>query len=49
MHGRSPWLQAVHFEGSPELAGQIVDVAIKGATLNSLSGDLAGQSKEVAA
>ena len=49
MHGRSPWLQAVHFDGTPELAGQIIDVTITGATLNSLSGALVKQMKEVAA
>ena len=38
MHGRSPWLQAVHFDGAEDLAGQIIDVEIIGATLNSLSG-----------
>ena len=40
MHGRSPWMQAVHFDGPEHLSGQIVDVRIAGATLNSLSGDL---------
>jgi len=49
MHGRSPWLQSVHFDGAPELSGQIVDVAIAGATMSSLSGDLTKPSKEVAA
>ncbi len=49
MHGRSPWLQSVHFDGAPELSGQIVDVAIGGATMSSLSGTLTKQSKEVAA
>ena len=49
MHGRSPWLQSVHFDGAQELSGQIVDVAIAGATMSSLAGALAKQSKEVAA
>ncbi len=49
MHGRSPWLQSVHFDGAPELSGQIVDVAIGGATMSSLSGALAKQPKEVVA
>jgi tRNA-2-methylthio-N6-dimethylallyladenosine synthase len=40
MHGRSPWMQAVHFDGGPELAGQIIDVRIVGASLNSLTGQL---------
>ena len=41
MHGRSPYLQAVHFEGPESLNGQIVDVKIVGASLNSLTGQLA--------
>ena len=41
MHGRSPYLQAVHFEGPETLNGQIVDVKIVGASLNSLTGELA--------
>ena len=49
MHGRSPWLQAIHFDGTEDLAGQIVDVKVDGATLNSLSGELARSTKEVAA
>ena len=49
MHGRSPWLQAVHFDGTAELAGQIIDVEIVGSSLNSLTGQLPNQSKEVAA
>ena len=49
MHGRSPWLQAVHFDAAPDLVGQIVDVSIEGASLNSLSGALPGQTAEVAA
>ena len=39
-HGRSPWMQAVHFDGPEELTGEIVDVKITGASLNSLSGEL---------
>ncbi len=38
IHGRSPWMQAVHFDGDEALVGQIVDVDITGATLNSLAG-----------
>ena len=49
MHGRSPWLQAVHFDAAPDLVGQIIDVTIEGASLNSLSGVLPGQTAEVAA
>ena len=39
LHGRSPWMQAVHFDADEHHIGQIVDVKIVGATLNSLSGD----------
>jgi tRNA-2-methylthio-N6-dimethylallyladenosine synthase len=38
LHGRSPWLQAVHFDGPEHLMGQMVDVMIDAASLNSLSG-----------
>jgi tRNA-2-methylthio-N6-dimethylallyladenosine synthase len=40
MHGRSPYLQGVHFEGAPDLVGRVVDVAISGATQNSITGAL---------
>ncbi|WOR14903.1 tRNA (N6-isopentenyl adenosine(37)-C2)-methylthiotransferase MiaB [Hyphomonas sp. FCG-A18] len=40
MHGRSPWLQAVHFDGAEDLSGQIIDIEIVGSSLNSLSGKL---------
>ncbi|MEM7660751.1 MAG: tRNA (N6-isopentenyl adenosine(37)-C2)-methylthiotransferase MiaB [Pseudomonadota bacterium] len=40
LHGRSPYLQAVHFDGPDYLVGQIVDVVITGASLNSLKGEL---------
>ena len=39
-HGRSPWMQSVHFDGAEDLTGQIVDVAIDHATMSSLSGEL---------
>jgi tRNA-2-methylthio-N6-dimethylallyladenosine synthase len=39
LHGRSPYLQAVHFEGPDALIGQIVPVRIIGASLNSLTGE----------
>ncbi|WP_300391143.1 tRNA (N6-isopentenyl adenosine(37)-C2)-methylthiotransferase MiaB [Henriciella sp.] len=39
MHGRSPWMQAVHFDAPGHLIGQIVDVKVVGATLNSLAGE----------
>ena len=38
MHGRSPYLQAVHFENATAKVGDIIDVRISGATQNSLSG-----------
>lgn len=40
LHGRSPYLQAVHVQGSPALIGEIATVEIVGATKNSLSGVL---------
>ena len=46
-HGRSPWMQAVHFNGPENLTGEIVDVKITDASLNSLSGDLV-RTREVA-
>ena len=39
-HGRSPWMQAVHFDAPDHLVGEIVDVKVVGSTLNSLTGDL---------
>ncbi|WP_018148522.1 tRNA (N6-isopentenyl adenosine(37)-C2)-methylthiotransferase MiaB [Henriciella marina] len=41
MHGRSPWMQSVHFDGPEHLVGQIVDVKVVGSTLNSLAGEYA--------
>ncbi|WP_300381737.1 tRNA (N6-isopentenyl adenosine(37)-C2)-methylthiotransferase MiaB [Henriciella sp.] len=41
MHGRSPWMQAIHFDAPDHLIGQIVDVKVVGATLNSLTGEYA--------
>ncbi len=43
MHGRSPYLQAVHFDGPESLTGRIVDVKVRSASLNSLTGELIGQ------
>ncbi|MEM1151728.1 MAG: tRNA (N6-isopentenyl adenosine(37)-C2)-methylthiotransferase MiaB [Pseudomonadota bacterium] len=40
LHGRSPYLQAIHFQGPEGLDGQIVDVEVVGSSLNSLSGEL---------
>ncbi len=48
LHGRSPYLQAVHFDGEAELIGQIVEVDIIAASLNSLTGVLP-QAREAAA
>ena len=48
LHGRSPYLQAVHFEGDVGLIGHIVEVDIVGASLNSLTGMLP-QAGEAAA
>ena len=39
LHGRSPRMQAVHFDAPESLMGQIVDVKVVGATLNSLAGE----------
>jgi tRNA-2-methylthio-N6-dimethylallyladenosine synthase len=38
MHGRSPYLQAVHFDGAPDLVGRLVEVAIVTSSQNSLGG-----------
>ncbi|KAF0183074.1 MAG: tRNA (N6-isopentenyl adenosine(37)-C2)-methylthiotransferase MiaB [Hyphomonadaceae bacterium] len=40
MHGRSPYLQSVHFDGAPDLVGRTIDVRISGSTQNSLAGAL---------
>ena len=40
LHGRSPWMQAVHFDGPDHLMGSIVETEIIGASLNSLTGQL---------
>jgi len=40
MHGRSPYLQSVHFDGAIDLIGRIVEVSIVAATQNSISGSL---------
>ena len=41
MAGRTPWLNPVHFDGSPDLAGQLVPVRILAGHPNSLTGALA--------
>jgi tRNA-2-methylthio-N6-dimethylallyladenosine synthase len=38
-HGRSPYLQAVHFDGADAKRGDIVDIRITGASQNSLTGE----------
>jgi len=38
--GKSPYLQAVHFDGPAELIGEVVEVEIDGLSSNSLSGRL---------
>ncbi len=48
LSGRSPWLQAVHFDGDENLKGQIVDVSIEVATQNSISGSLVEVSEVLA-
>jgi tRNA-2-methylthio-N6-dimethylallyladenosine synthase len=47
-HGRSPYLQAVHFEAAQAREGEITNVRITGASQNSLAGVLAEQPMEVA-
>jgi tRNA-2-methylthio-N6-dimethylallyladenosine synthase len=39
-HGRSPYMQSVHFQGAEDLIGKIVDVKMVGFGLNSLDGEL---------
>ncbi len=38
LHGRSPYLQSVHFDGPDSLIGRIVPVDIRRATMSSLAG-----------
>lgn len=38
IHGRTPYMQSVHCEGTPSMIGQIIDVKITSATQNSLTG-----------
>ncbi len=40
LHGRSPYLQAVHCDAPDHLIGRIAEVAITGSTRNSLTGEL---------
>ncbi|MEO0785953.1 MAG: TRAM domain-containing protein, partial [Pseudomonadota bacterium] len=48
LHGRSPYLHAVHFDGPVDLIGEIVDVEIIGSSLNSLSGQMKSLSEAAA-
>lgn len=41
MAGRTPYLQATHFEGQADMIGSIVDVEITSASLNSVGGQIA--------
>lgn len=47
MHGRSPYLQAVHFNDHRLAAGDIVTVRIVGASQNSLAGELVREAVTV--
>lgn len=42
--GKTPYLQAIHLDGSPDLIGRIVDVDVVAVAPNSLVGRLAGPS-----
>ena len=44
--GRSPFMQAVHIDGSSNLLGEIVDVTIDAAHANSLAGRLRPRNEE---
>ena len=48
LHGRSPYLQAVHFDGPESLMNRIVEVEIVGASLNSLTGQLPARAEAAA-
>jgi tRNA-2-methylthio-N6-dimethylallyladenosine synthase len=41
--GRSPYMQAVHLDGSENMLGQLVEVEITAAHANSLAGQMVGQ------
>lgn len=43
LHGRTPYLQSIHFQGPASLMNQIIDVQVTGATMSSLTGELAGE------
>ncbi|MEO0753310.1 MAG: TRAM domain-containing protein, partial [Pseudomonadota bacterium] len=48
LHGRSPHQQSVHFDGPEAMMGEIVDVEIVGASLNSLTGIVRAPSEAAA-
>jgi tRNA-2-methylthio-N6-dimethylallyladenosine synthase len=43
--GKSPYLQAVHFEGAGAAVGEIVPVRITGTSTNSLTGERVGAAQ----
>ena len=47
MAGRTPYLQATHFECDEDLSGQIVNVTMDAASMNSVGGKLAELSEPV--
>ncbi len=47
LHGRSPWNQSIHVKGNPRLLGHILNVAVTGATANSLTGQIVTEEKVV--
>lgn len=48
LHGRSPYLQAVHVDAPAELIGSIAQVEITGATRNALAGRLVSKERDAA-
>jgi tRNA-2-methylthio-N6-dimethylallyladenosine synthase len=48
LHGRSPYLQAVHVDGPAEMIGQIGQVTIERASRNALAGRLVGGERSAA-
>lgn len=48
LHGRSPYLQAVHVAAPESLLGRIADVEITGASRNALSGRLITKERDAA-
>ncbi|MGH1422412.1 MAG: tRNA (N6-isopentenyl adenosine(37)-C2)-methylthiotransferase MiaB [Hyphomonas sp.] len=47
MHGRSPHMVSVHFNAPDHVLGQMVDVKIVGASLNSLTGEFVNAPESV--